>query len=152
MHSPQLAAAGGPPLLPIGDRFSPLSPEEVARIEQAIRKPLPLDYAHHLLTIGACRFNGEAYVRVGDATLLPLFTLFGSDCDHQGILGVLAFHDDLRNAGLVPIGDDLYSNLYILDPSNGSVSFVTFDHGVATATKVATSFTGFMKVVHVEPV
>ncbi len=126
-------------LEPIGNAFSPVSTDEIAKIETLLGVKLPKDYKTFISIYGRCGFAGEACIVV-NSKRFPIFTFYGSDTDSGSLLNQLELHPDLCDIGAIPIADDLFNNIYVYDTEQGGISLLDYSSGKAVAHKVATSF------------
>lgn len=137
-------------LKPIGGSYEPLSDEDINRIENLMGLPLPEDYKNFLARFGRCGFAGEASVVV-HTERLPVFTFYGAGKSAGSLLQQIDLHPDLQEMGALPIANDIFNNLYVLEINKGRVSRLDFSGGRATAQAVARCFREFLDRIEVRP-
>jgi hypothetical protein len=137
-------------LEPIGNSYEPVSDGDISHLEHLIGISLPEDYKGFLRRFGRCGFSGDAFVVVG-AGRLPIFTFYGGGTGPGSLLQQLELHPDLREIGVLPIADDLFSNIYVLDAREGGISWLEYSAGHVEARRIASSFTDLLGQIDVSP-
>lgn len=135
---------------PIEDSFKPLKFEDIKKIEDIIGKKLPKQYVEFIQRFGRCGFLGEATV-VTENENYPIFTFYGSGTGSGSLIRQLDLHPDLRDDGKLPIADDLFNNIYVLDVNLGRIYYIVYLQGHAKAKYIATSFSDFINKIEVIP-
>ena len=112
--------------------------------------PLPSEFRAFLARYGACGFRGNASV-VTDTGCFPVLVLYGRGSDAGSLLKALELHPDLQEVGALPIADDLFGDIYVLDVAEGGVFRLDYSTGSAEATRVADTFGAFLGSISVVP-
>jgi len=115
-------------------------------VEHHIQSTLPISYRQFLKRYGGCGFVGDAAIRDSESELL-IFTLFR----YEEICKMLDIHGDLRDAGKLPIGDDMAGNLFVLDAETEAIFFLDFSRNPPLGILVASSFDRFLDMIDVTP-
>ena len=135
---------------PIDTAFEPVTLDEIRRIEELVRAPLPISYASFLTRIGSCMFAGDATVRAVNGQELGIATLYGGRSS-RSVLEDLQRHEDYIAAQLVPIADTFFGDRYVLELASGKVRYIEYDFGGNRVIEVASSFEDFLKRISVKP-
>jgi hypothetical protein len=136
---------------PISKKFEPLTSLEIDQIEEIIQKRLPEDYVQFISKYGGCRFAGDAFVNTNEGTRLPIFTFFGRGSDPQSLQSALRWYPDLADEGKLPIADDMFGNIFVLDASTEIISYVDFSPNPPKGVYVSDSFSDFMTSISLIP-
>lgn len=136
-------------LTPVDDQFRGASKTEIQNIEKLLGSSLPKDYVEFLERYGKSTFSGEATVAVEGNRPLGVFVLFAAGGEHCSVLADLQAHEDYLREKVVPVGDDLFNNRYLMNPASGEVFFVEYPHGTNSAVKVSSSFSDFINSIQV---
>jgi hypothetical protein len=150
MNARETVAALAASLQAIDDAFDPATEQELLIAEAALGVTLPELFREIQKSYGRCRFTGEALIPVSGAEPLGLLSILGC----KGVAGNLLIdfraRADLRDAGLVPIADDLLNNRYGWNSVNGHVLFVD-DAKRRAPLFVATTFEEFINKIWIGP-
>ena len=120
------------------ERPTPVSGEDLRKIERLIHRSLPHDFCRFIETFGGAFVGGA----VDGSPDLPLLHFLGANPE-CGILSTIRTHSDLAAIGALPFARCELGNLYVLDAEN-AVHYIDYYGGKTAARKVSASFRDFV--------
>ena len=150
MNARETVAALAASLQAIDDAFDPASEQELLMAEAALGVTLPELFREIQQSYGRCRFAGAALIPVNGAEPLGIWTILGCKGAAGNLLMDFRARADLRDAGLVPIANDLFNNRYGWDSSNKHVLFID-DTKRRPPLFVAATFEDFLNKIWIGP-
>ena len=134
---------------PISGFFQSSDISAISKFENDYGITFPDSYKAHLESYGRCMFSGSATIETECKSIVEIFTMYGINCDTGDIGKDLEMHDDYKENGYIPIGDDMFNNRYIIDSSNGKILFSDCSSSEYIAKLVANSFSEFLQKIEV---
>ncbi|MCP3880239.1 MAG: SMI1/KNR4 family protein [Sulfitobacter sp.] len=106
----------------------PLGEHELTSLESVLGAALPADYRWFLSHFGSCTLGLEVVVAAAqDGEQLPITQLFGrGDDEGEDILMALNFYRDQLETSQLPIGEDIWGNIYVLDNISAQIFYRDF--------------------------